>query len=206
MRIVATIPPTRSRPDFSRESAAGGLVAGIDEAGRGPLAGPVVAAAVILDPAQIPPGLNDSKLLPSAERERLYRVLRRTARIGVGAASVGEIDRLNILWASMLAMQRAAAALIRQPGCRPNLILVDGNRVPALPCPAAAVVDGDALCLSVAAASVVAKVIRDRVMTALDRAHSGYGWDSNRGYATEEHRLALLIMGPTPHHRRSFAP
>jgi len=191
-------------PDFAREAAHGGLVAGIDEAGRGPLAGPVVAAAVILDPACLDglAGLDDSKALSKSRREELYARLPRRARIGVGAASVAEIDRRNILGATLLAMARALAAL----GAVPDLALVDGNRAPALPCPVETVVGGDAACLSIAAASVVAKVTRDRIMTRLAGAYPGYGWERNAGYGTAQHRAALTRHGITPHHRRSFSP
>jgi ribonuclease HII len=196
----------RTTPDYSREHALGGLVVGIDEAGRGPLAGPVIAAAVALDPARIPEGIDDSKLLGAAERRRVFDRIRASARFGLGASSVSEIDHLNILWATMLAMQRAYRSLARRLERRPDAVLVDGNRAPDLDCPTVAVVDGDALSLSVAAASIVAKVARDRLMTALDRRYLGYGWATNRGYGTGEHRLGLLILGPTPHHRRSFSP
>ena len=191
-------------PDFTRETAHGGIVAGIDEAGRGPLAGPVVAAAVILDPAGLDAlaGLDDSKVLSKGRREDLYARLTGRARIGIGAASVAEIERRNILGATMLAMARALAAL----GAVPDLALVDGNRAPALPCPVETVVGGDAACLSIAAASVVAKVTRDRIMTRLAGVYPGYGWDRNAGYGTAQHRAALARHGITPHHRRSFSP
>jgi len=156
-------------------------VCGIDEAGRGPLAGPVVAAAVVLDPENCPPGLNDSKKLDETRREALYAALASSAEIGVGIATVEEIDRLNILWASMLAMSRALDALATAPAFA--LIVV-----------------------SIAAASIVAKVTRDRMMAALAAEHPGYGWANNRGYGTPEHLDALTRLGATPHHRRSFAP
>jgi ribonuclease HII len=191
-------------PNFEREAAHGGLVAGIDEAGRGPLAGPVVAAAVILDPAGLDglSGLDDSKVLSKARREDLYARLPGCARIGVGAASVAEIDRRNILGATLLAMSRALAAL----GAEPDLALVDGNRAPALPCPVETIIRGDAACLSIAAASVVAKVTRDRIMTRLAGIYPDYGWERNAGYGTAQHRDALIRHGITPHHRRSFSP
>lgn len=193
-------------PDFTRESdllARGHqCIAGVDEAGRGPLAGPVVAAAVILNPARIPPGLNDSKKLTAAARERLFAVLLTDAEVSVGHATVEEIDRLNILHASMLAMTRALAGLARV-----DAALVDGNRLPpGLSCPAQAIVGGDARSLSIAAASVVAKVTRDCDMVALAQQNPGYGWERNMGYPTAEHRAALLERGVTPHHRRSFGP
>ncbi len=196
----------RPIPDFTREAAAltRGIprVAGVDEAGRGPLAGPVVAAAVRLDPDHIPPGLNDSKALTARARNRLYDALLDMAEVGVGLASVEEIDHMNILRASHLAMARAVAGL---PA--PGLVLVDGNMIPAgLLCPAEAIIGGDARVLSIAAASVIAKVTRDRIMVDLAQQFSVYGWDRNMGYPTAEHRRALLDFGVTPHHRRSFAP
>lgn len=178
-------------------------VAGVDEAGRGPLAGPVVAAAVILDPDRIPPGLNDSKRLTPARREALAPEIRAQALWALGLASVQEIDALNILRASHLAMCRALAAL----PARPDLALVDGNLLPReLPCPGQAVVKGDSRSLSIAAASILAKVERDRIMAGLDRECPGYGWAENAGYPTASHRQALIRLGPTPHHRRSFGP
>lgn len=177
-----------------------GPVAGVDEAGRGPLAGPVVAAAVVLDPRCIPEGIDDSKVLTAARRERLCAELLACARVGVGIASVEEIDTLNIFWASMLAMTRAVEAL----GFRPAFVLVDGNRCPDWDHQSHAVVGGDALCLSIAAASIVAKHKRDCVMDELDALHPGYGWRSNKGYSAKVHQEALRVLGPTPHHRRSF--
>jgi len=188
------------------ETQAGGLVAGIDEAGRGPLAGPVVAAAAIIDASRLAPSLaasiDDSKRLSPKRRRALLEALPACARIGLGAASVAEIDHLNILAATMLAMRRAVLAL----GVVPDLALIDGNRAPALPCPARTVVGGDGRCLSIAAASIAAKVVRDRIMTALAHRHPGFGWERNAGYGTVEHRAALVRLGATPHHRRSFAP
>ncbi|HEV2299966.1 MAG TPA: ribonuclease HII [Stellaceae bacterium] len=193
-------------PDFVIEKSCRGLVCGIDEAGRGPLAGPVVAAAVILDrrrfPKELKDSLDDSKALSGAMREACYAALLRCARIGVGAASAREIDRVNILRATLIAMRRAAAAL----GERPDIALVDGNVAPALSCSVKTVVGGDALSFSIAAASVVAKVTRDRIMRALAPRYPGYGWETNVGYGTEEHGEALRRLGPSPHHRRSFAP
>ena len=177
-------------------------VAGVDEAGRGPLAGPVVAAAVILDRHRFPRGIDDSKALPAAAREALYARLSKVAAIGVGIASVEEIDRLNIFWARMLAMVRAVDAL----GVAPAMVLVDGNRCPNWSRPSVAIVDGDAKCRSIAAASIVAKVTRDRIMVEYAREHPGYGWETNKGYGTPEHQRALEALGPTPLHRRSFAP
>jgi ribonuclease HII len=193
-------------PDFSFEKRIKGLVCGIDEAGRGPLAGPVVAAAVILDRKCLPKllrrSLDDSKRLSREEREEYAGLLRRCARIGVGAASVEEIDRHNILRATLLAMCRAVAAL----GEVPATALVDGNVAPALPCPVQTVIGGDGLSLSIAAASVIAKVTRDRLMHRLALRYQGYGWERNVGYGTAEHRTALAELGPTCHHRRSFSP
>ena len=178
-------------------------VAGVDEAGRGPWAGPVVAAAVILEPGAISLGLQDSKKLGEARRERLFAELQRVATIGVGQAGVAEIDGLNILEATYLAMRRAIAAL----PCRPAAVLVDGNRAPpGLAMPAETLVGGDGLAASVAAASIVAKVTRDRIMRALAARHPGYGWERNKGYGTAEHQAALKRLGVTPEHRRSFRP
>jgi len=196
------------RPTLQREiafwQAGGGLVAGVDEAGRGPLAGPVVAAAVVFAPhCKIIRGLRDSKLLPPAKRSRLALVVRaRALAIGVGAASVREIDRLNIRRASILAMRRALTRLPLTPG----LILVDGLPCPELACPHDAIIDGDAHCHSIAAASVIAKTVRDRLMELLAPRHPSYAWDSNKGYGTPEHLAALGLHGFTAHHRRSFAP
>ena len=192
----------RPVPTYDREAAHGGLVAGVDEVGRGPLAGPVVAAAVILDPNRIPSGLADSKALSAARRESLAAELQACARIGLGAASVGEIDRINILQATYLAMTRAVTAL----GVSPDLVLVDGNRAPSWTWATQTIVKGDAHCLSIAAASIVAKVCRDRLMTRLDARHPGFGWSQNAGYGTESHRIALARLGPTRHHRLSFVP
>ncbi|PKP79676.1 MAG: ribonuclease HII [Alphaproteobacteria bacterium HGW-Alphaproteobacteria-2] len=178
-------------------------VAGVDEVGRGPLAGPVTAAAVVLDPARIPAGLDDSKRLSPARREVLATEIAACAEVSLAHASVAEIDRLNILAASHLAMLRAVAGLRRPP----DHLLIDGNRLPAgLPCTAEAVVKGDARSLSVAAASIVAKVARDAIMAVLATEFPGYGWERNAGYPSAAHREALLNLGVTPHHRRSFAP
>jgi len=192
----------RASPCLSRERARGGIVAGVDEAGRGPLAGPVVAAAVVLDPDCYPQGLNDSKQLTRERREALLAMLRDCAEIGVGIASVEEIDRLNIHWATMLAMERAVAALPRGPGH----VLVDGSRKPRWSHSTETVVGGDALSLSIAAASIVAKVTRDAIMVGLHGDHPGYGWITNMGYSTPEHFAGLARHGACVHHRRSFAP
>jgi ribonuclease HII len=180
-----------------------GPVCGVDEAGRGPLAGPVVAAAVILDRKRIPKGLNDSKQLTEEEREALYpRILEMAVAVGVGEASVGEIDMVNIRQATHLAMARAVRAL----AIKAEFALVDGNDPPALPCRCDTLVDGDARSLSIAAASIVAKVTRDRMMVALHHEHPGYNWRNNKGYGTAEHYQGLRAHGVTVHHRRSFAP
>ena len=194
-------------PDFSLELETGGRVCGIDEVGRGPWAGPVMAAAVVLDRARTPDALctaiDDSKKLSAKRREELFdRILECAAGIGVGCAEVDEIDRLNILRATHLAMARALAALDPPPASA----LVDGNQPPPLDCPVRCVVKGDAVSLSIAAASIVAKVSRDRVMAALATAHPGYGWERNAGYGTAEHRAGLAQHGVTAHHRISFAP
>ncbi len=175
---------------------------GVDEAGRGPLAGPVVAAAVILDRRRVPHGIDDSKKLCAESREALYTRITRVAGWGVGIVDVEEIDRLNIYHATMLAMSRAVDAL----GIEPGMVLVDGNALPKWRHPARAIVSGDALCRSIAAASIVAKVTRDRMMIAHDATYPGYGWRQNKGYGTAEHREALGRLGVTPLHRRSFAP
>ncbi len=188
--------------DFALESVCQRPVAGVDEAGRGPWAGPVVAAAVVLDAACVPAGVTDSKQLSRARREALFAALRVSARVGVGVASVAEIDRLNILAATLVAMRRAVDDL----GVEPAHVLIDGNRLPELCCPATAVVGGDRRSLSIAAASIIAKVTRDRLMARLARRYPGFGWERNAGYGTPEHRSALDRLGVTPHHRRSFAP
>lgn len=177
-------------------------VAGVDEAGRGPLAGPVVAAAVLLDPAAIPEGLNDSKKLSAAKREKLFEEICASSRYAIALGAVEEIDRLNIHHATLQTMKRAIEALPRLP----DHVLVDGKFTPALACPAEAVIGGDGRSLSIAAASILAKVTRDRLMLDLDAAHPGYGWARNMGYGTAAHKSALEALGPTIHHRRSFAP
>lgn len=191
-------------PDLSFERDVKGIACGIDEAGRGPLAGPVIAGAVILpDPLPDPlAGLDDSKKLSPRRREALFEALWQHATVGVGRAEVAEIDTLNILGATLLAMRRAYAALGVEAACA----LVDGNRPPRLACPVRCVVGGDGRSLSIAAASIVAKVTRDREMHALARDYPGYGWERNAGYPTADHRAAILRLGATPHHRKSFAP
>ena len=209
-------------PDFAAEQAVqrtagrtaeqalggppGGLIAGVDEAGRGPLAGPVVAAAVCFPGLALPSAvrglIDDSKKLSPVLRETAYAAILETGLVATGEASVAEIDRLNILRATMAAMQRAVAAL----AVPPCAVLVDGNRAPDLPCPAHPLVRGDTLSLSIAAASIVAKVTRDRIMVRLAVDYPGYGWERNAGYGVAAHRAALATLGPTPHHRCSFAP
>ncbi|MHC9235892.1 ribonuclease HII [Pseudooceanicola sp. 502str34] len=194
-------------PDFSFEDAACAAgatrIAGVDEVGRGPLAGPVTAAAVILDPSRLPEGLNDSKKLTPKRREALAAILPEVAVVCVAHASVEEIDELNILRASHLAMERAVAGLPEAP----DHLLIDGNMIPrGLTIPATTVVKGDALSLSIAAASIMAKIARDEIMRDLAQHFPGYGWEKNAGYPSKAHREALLNLGITPHHRRSFKP
>lgn len=193
-------------PDFSFEQIAranGALrIAGVDEVGRGPLAGPVTAAAVILDPDNIPDGLHDSKKLTAKRREALAAALHECAEVSIAHASVEEIDEINILRASHLAMERAVAGLGRV-----DHALIDGNMIPRdLPCSAECIIKGDARSLSISAASIVAKVCRDRIMVGLAQQHPGYGWETNAGYGSKSHMSALQNLGVTPHHRRSFKP
>ena len=196
----------QDRPDSSLEDAAVGHVAGVDEAGRGPWAGPVIAAAVAFGAGGPPPYLRatitDSKLLKAERRAALQPAILACADAAVGLASVAEIDSMNILQATLLAMRRAVVRLAHLP----DLALVDGNRAPCLPCPVRTVVGGDRLSLSIAAASIVAKVARDRLMARLALDHPGYGWERNAGYGTAEHRAGLARLGPCVHHRRSFRP
>jgi ribonuclease HII len=188
-------------PDYSRERQHDGLVAGVDEAGRGPWAGPVIAAAVILDPLRIPDGIDDCKRLTALQRDRAYDAICRNAlAFSVGEASVEEIDRFNVLTSSMLAMERAVSYLSQAP----QLALIDGNRAPKLSCSVETIVEGDVKSLSIAAASIIAKVYRDRMMCELDRRHPGYGWSRNKGYGTRDHRSAIDRLGTTSQHRRSF--
>ncbi|HLO20590.1 MAG TPA: ribonuclease HII [Sphingomicrobium sp.] len=176
-------------------------LAGVDEAGCAPLAGPVIAAACVLDRDRFPRGIDDSKNLPLEKREALYeRLMKSAVAWGVGIASVEEIDRINIYWARMLAMSRAVEAL----GLEPAWVLVDGNACPKWQRPSKAIIDGDAKCRSIAAASIIAKVTRDRIMADYALEYPGYGWETNRGYGTPEHWRALHALGPTPLHRRSF--
>jgi ribonuclease HII len=194
------------RPTFRRERRwlVKGVwpIAGCDEAGRGPLAGPVVAAAVVLDPNRIPRGLNDSKKLDAEAREKLYEKICATAEVAVAFGSTERIDRDNILRASLWALARAVKAL----PVRPKMVFVDGNMKIDCGCDCEAVVSGDALVMSIAAASIVAKVTRDRLMARIGLAHPGYGFERHMGYGVPEHSAALKKLGPTVHHRRSFAP
>jgi len=199
-------------PGFAYERKIGGIVAGIDEAGRGPLAGPVVAACVVLDrertPRKLARAIDDSKKLSREEREAAFDLLMAARRdgvaaIAVAASSVRTIDRINILQATLLAMRRALARL----PVKPDHVLIDGDRVPAgLPCQATPLVGGDARSISIAAASIVAKVLRDRAMTRLAGRYPGFGWVTNVGYGTDEHTQAIARLGATRHHRLSFSP
>ena len=180
-----------------------GPVCGVDEAGRGPLAGPVVAAAVILDKKRIPKGLNDSKQLSEGDREEIFpRILEMAVAVGVGEASAGEIDMINIRQATHLAMARAVRAL----PVAAQFALVDGNDAPALPCKCDTLVKGDGRSVSIAAASIIAKVTRDRLMARLHDEHPGYNWKRNKGYGTPDHLEGLRTCGVSIHHRRSFSP
>lgn len=189
-------------PSLKHEKLCLAPVAGVDEAGRGPLAGPVVAAAVILPAKGIPRGIDDSKKLAHADRARLHDRLRACAIVGIGIVEAEEIDTLNIYWATMKAMTLAVEAL----GCAPGHVLVDGNRLPKWGFAATPIVKGDSISLSIAAASIVAKHTRDTIMLAHAEAHPHYGWHSNKGYGAPDHLRALREHGPCPLHRRSFAP
>ena len=207
MGLPARVLPERPEPSFDLEAALmdqfKGPVAGIDEAGRGPWAGPVVVAAVILDPDRIPEGLDDSKQLTPQEREERYVEIVATSIVSVVVGPVKQIDRINILQASLWGMRRAYRGL----GVPIGAAIIDGNIVPRrFPCKARAVVGGDGLSLSVAAASIVAKVTRDRMMVKLSRRYRRYAWDSNKGYGTREHAEAIKKHGVCTHHRRSFSP
>ncbi len=198
---------TGTLPDLSLEleaaSSGHARIVGVDEVGRGPWSGPVVAAAVILNPDNIPFGLNDSKKLTAARRESLMAEISASATVGIGEATVAEIDEINILQASFLAMRRALDNLTTPP----DFVLVDGRHIPpGLTCPAQAVIKGDGRSLSIAAASIVAKVTRDRIMVALSQQFPGYAWETNMGYGTKAHVEGLNLHGVTQHHRRSFKP
>lgn len=198
--------PGRGGPSYRRERKllreGIDVIVGIDEAGVGPWAGPVVAAAVRLEPKKLPRGVDDSKRLTAEQREACFKALARTAVIGVGIAEVERIDAINILRASHWAMREAVQAL----GLAPAIALVDGRLKPDLGCQCEAIVDGDAMILSISAASIVAKVVRDRIMNERASRYPGYGWERNKGYGTREHRLAIARLGLTPEHRRSFRP
>jgi ribonuclease HII len=193
-------------PDFSFERAAKtqgfSIICGIDEAGRGPWAGPVVAAAVVLDVDNIPTGLNDSKKLTHAKRDMLFTDIMESAQVGIGIGDETRIDRDNILATTLWAMGQA----VRQLHTKPDFALVDGNRAPALSCDVQTIVEGDAKSLSIAAASIIAKVTRDRLMIEMDVAFPAYGFARHKGYGTAAHHAALLAHGPCPHHRKSFKP
>jgi len=189
-------------PTYDLERQIGGIVCGVDEVGRGPWAGPVLTAAVILDPGNIPVGLNDSKKLSPKKREALYPIILETAQVGFGQASVAEIDHYNILQATLMAMTRAVENL----AVKPDHALVDGNKLPKLHCPASFVIKGDSQSLSIAAASIIAKVKRDLLMKKLGEIYPEYGWDHNAGYGTSHHQKALSLVGPSRFHRLSFAP
>lgn len=180
----------------------GGPIAGVDESGRGPLAGPVVAAAVVLDPAFIPDGIAQARGLEAKGRQSVYQAILATAQVGIGVASVERIDADSILNASLWAMAQAVARLTD----RPRLVLVDGTKAPHLGCTTRAIAQGDAKCLSIAAASIIAKVVRDAMMGELARDYPHYGFDRHKGYGTREHHAAIARHGVTPHHRRSFRP
>ncbi|MFK5998201.1 MAG: ribonuclease HII [Rhodobacterales bacterium] len=193
-------------PDYKREQEllkTYAAIAGVDEVGRGPWAGPVTACAVILDPANIPDGLNDSKKLSPKAREHLYVQIIQTSDVCIAHVPVEDIDRINILQASLLAMEKAVAGLVTPA----DYALIDGNKTPQnLTCPSETIVKGDGKSASIAAASIVAKVTRDRMMVALSQQFPGYGWETNAGYGTKQHQEGLKALGVTPHHRRSFKP
>lgn len=192
--------PDRTHHDTARANGYS-RICGVDEAGRGPLAGPVVCAAVILDASSVPNGLNDSKVLSPLRRERLLNALAPSTQIRVSVIEPTEIDALNILWASLEGMSRAVNAL------EADFALIDGNRLPpSLPCPGEVIIKGDSQSLSIAAASIVAKVSRDRLMIEADARYPGYGFAQHKGYPTRDHMNALQRLGPTPIHRRNFAP
>lgn len=189
-------------PSFAYENRLKGLIAGVDEVGRGPFAGPVVAAAVILDRDNVPDGLKDSKLLSKKIREHLFDEILNCAQVGIGEASPEEIDTHNILQATFLAMRRAVENLPKKP----DHLLVDGNRDPKILLSTQLIVKGDTISFSISAASIVAKVTRDRTMRAYSKTYPHYGWETNSGYGTAQHRKGLIEHGVTPLHRRSFAP
>ncbi len=189
-------------PDFSIEDKVQGMVAGVDEAGRGPWAGPVIAAAVIVNRADFPEGVDDSKKIKAEKRELLYKHIIETCQVGIGSSSAEEIDEINILQATMLAMKRAVENLPTLP----HTALIDGNKAPKIQCNTVTIVKGDAKSLSIAAASIIAKVTRDRIMANLALEYPAYGWNTNSGYGTKIHQNALLQYGITAHHRKSYKP
>jgi ribonuclease HII len=196
-------------PDFAHELqlqktlGASAKIAGVDEVGRGPWAGPVTACAVVLDPDNIPNGLNDSKKLSARKREQLFEQVMEIADVSIAHVSVGEIDQINILQASLLAMEKAVAGLAMPA----DFALIDGNKTPKnLICPSKTIIKGDSKSASIAAASIVAKVTRDEMMVALSQQFPGYGWETNAGYGTKQHQEGLATLGVTPHHRHSFKP
>ena len=193
-------------PDFIREKQllkTYSVIAGVDEVGRGPWAGPVTACAVVLDPANIPDGLDDSKKLTAKRREFLFEQILTTADVSIAHVSVAEIDQINILQASLLAMEKAVSGLTKAA----DFALIDGNKTPKnLSCPSETIIKGDAKSSSIAAASIVAKVTRDRLMVALSQQFPGYGWETNAGYGTKAHQEGLKTLGVTAHHRHSFKP
>ncbi|MGI9371043.1 MAG: ribonuclease HII [Hyphomicrobiales bacterium] len=194
------------KPDYSLETLCCekgfSAIAGVDEAGRGPWAGPVVAAAVILNQDAIPKGLNDSKKLSEQRREELFDVISETSHVGIGIADEAKIDDLNILHASLAAMTDAVDNLPKPA----DFALIDGNKLAQLPCPGQTIVKGDSRSLSIAAASIIAKVTRDQMMRDLAKIYPGYGFERHKGYGTAQHQSALAKLGPCPHHRKSFAP
>lgn len=189
-------------PDLSLEAEYGGIVAGIDEAGRGPWAGPVVASCVVLDINNIPQGINDSKKISKVKREKIFNQIKEKANVGIGIASVEEIDEFNILQATMKAMQRAYNSL----KINADMVLVDGNKTPKFAVPSKSVIKGDSISLSIAAASIIAKVTRDNIMDHLANDFPQYGWDKNSGYGTKTHQEAIFKYGINEHHRKSFKP
>lgn len=204
--LLMKIADSRIKPTFELEAAelqlGGGPIAGVDEAGRGPWAGPVVAAAVILDPARIPANIDDSKVIDEDGRAFIFNRIMKSAEVGVGIADVERIDRDNILNATLWAMSEAVSQLTSKP----RLVIIDGNRAPRIAIQTRTIVKGDAKCLSIAAASIIAKVTRDRMMIALAKEHPGYGFEKHKGYGTPEHQGAISRLGVCIAHRRSFKP
>ena len=196
----------KNKPDLAIESTINGQVVGIDEAGRGPLAGPVFAASVILNKKKIPSGIDDSKSLSPEKRQALYKKITESSIYGLSMSSVIEIDRLNILQATLLAMRRSYINLSWKLSTLPSHALIDGNQSPRLPCKTITIIKGDKKSKSIAAASIIAKVSRDRYIKFLHSIYPNYDWINNQGYSSKEHRLGLTILGPSPHHRLTFKP